>query len=252
MTLLDLCSFALGKMLLWYLLDVLGILLFTNSQGISTSPKRGLVHLPSKYDADDQLWNPPTSDLTWYYNYGSTPSQAYAGSSKLQFVPMLFAAANSQNDVVFLNDVISRMKTGYNISYVLSFQEPDASNTKASSTQVELAVQAWVREMEPLKKFGAKLGAPAVTATPAGFSWLQQFFTACKGKCSIDFIPIHWYGDFAGLTSHIDRVRAVYPNLTIWVTEFADKDASLAESQSFYNQSTQYFDQTEYYFIANI
>ncbi|SLM35235.1 Uncharacterised protein family, glycosyl hydrolase catalytic domain [Lasallia pustulata] len=214
---------------------------------ISKSSKRGLVYVPNaKYPQDDAIWNSDTSDLTWYYNYGSTPSPAYDNSTKLEFVPMLWGAPSSTSDNTFLNDVMSQIHAGTNVSYVLTFNEPDGQDNGGSGVPADMAAQTWIREVEPLKKYGVKLGAPAVTGAPSGFTWLQNFFAACNGNCSADFIPVHWYGNFEGLASHVGQVRGTYPNMTIWVTEYADANVDLADSQSFYNQSSQYFDRIDY------
>lgn len=55
---------------------------------------------------------------------------------------------------------------------------------------------------------------------------------------------MHWYGNFQGLASHIGEYVGTF-NKTIWVTEFADANVSLEESQTFYNQSSSYLDRTE-------
>lgn len=92
-----------------------------------TSSKRGLVYVPSeKHPQDDANWDSPTSDLTWYYNYGSKPSPVFANIPKLQFVPMLWGAGNS---TTFLSDVQSQIKAGANITYVLGFNEPDGDSS---------------------------------------------------------------------------------------------------------------------------
>lgn len=229
-----------------YVFNFLAILSIAHCQGATTSSKRGLVYVPSvKYPADDRFWDSSTSDLTWYYNYASTPSPSFANSNKLQFVPMLFGANDSSTDTAFLDDVRSQIKGGAKIPYVLAFNEPDGQANGGSNVPADLAAKTWIREIEPLKKLGVKLGAPAVTGATTGFGWLQNFFTECKGKCSADFIPIHWYGDFGGLASHIGEVRKAYPNMTIWVTEYADNNMPLEESESFYNSSSQYFDRIE-------
>jgi hypothetical protein len=107
-----------------------------------------------------------------------------------------------------------------------------------------------MRNIAPLRDQGIKVGLPAVTGSPDGFNWLANFNKSCsvlsaKG-CEADFIPVHWYGNFQGLASHVGQVRATYPQLPIWVTEFADPDDTLLNSQSFYNQSTAFLDQLYY------
>lgn len=228
---------------------VAALLLLPSSlgQGTSSSSKRGLVYVPSsKYPSDDKIWDAPTSDLTWYYNYGATPS-SNLDNAKLQFVPMLWGAPKdpSSSDTTFLDAVKQQLSSGAKIPYALGFNEPDSANNGGSGIPADTAAQTWIREMEPLRAQGVKLGAPAVTGAPAGLTWLANFFAACDGKCHADFIPVHWYGNFEGLASHVGQVRGTYPNMTVWITEYADPGASLAESESFYNQSSQFFDRIE-------
>ena len=157
---------------------------------------------------------------------------------------MLFGAPSSISDTTFLDDVHSQITAGVDIKYVLGFNEPDGtSSTGGSSIPVETAAQIWMNEMEPLAKLGIKIGAPACTGSETGRQWLQNFFTVCS-NCTVDFIPIHWYGTFEGLASHIGEYVGTF-NKSIWVTEFADPAASLADSQTFYNQSSSYLDSLE-------
>ncbi|KAL8891769.1 MAG: hypothetical protein Q9215_001205 [Flavoplaca cf. flavocitrina] len=223
-------------------LPALLLLPLVYGQNAPSSSKRGLVYVPNaEHMSDDSIWISESSDLTWYYNYESKPSPAFS-NSKLQFVPMLWGASTT-----FLADVTSQIENGANITYVLAMNEPDGGGTTGGSAiPAETAAETWQREIEPLKKMGVKLGAPAVTGAPSGKVWLQNFFNACNGKCNADFIPVHWYGNFEGLASHVGEVRAAYQNLTMWVTEYANNNVDLEESQVFYNQSSQFFDRIDY------
>lgn len=211
----------------------------------TTSPKRGLIFIPNAdTPQDNSIWTRAGSDLTWYYNYQPNPSPALAGSS-LQFVPMLFTATATTSGTVFLDSVKSLISGGANVSHVLSFNEPDGTtNTGGSNISPQVAAAAWQRELEPLRKLGVKVGAPAVTGSPGGFTWLSDFFSACN--CTADFIPIHWYGNFEGLASHMGQVRGTYPNLTMWVTEYALPNSPLSDTQYFFNTSAEYFDRLDY------
>ena len=162
------------------------------------SSKRGLVYVPSEENpADDSVWSAPTSDLTWYYNYQASGSAAYA-NSKLDFVPMLWGVTDP-SDTSFLDAVTAQLKSGVNVTHVLTFNEPDGSqSTGGSNISPAAAAAAWIRQVEPLKDHGVKLGAPAVTGAPSGATWLKSFVSACQGKCSFDFVPVHWYGNFEG------------------------------------------------------
>lgn len=210
----------------------------------TSSSKRGLIDIPSpEHPTDANIWA-QTSDLTWYYNYRPNPSPAFR-NTQLQFVPMLWGASDSTTGTPFLDSVKRQIQSGANISYVLAFNEPDMISHGGSGVPADLAARTWKAEIEPLKALGVKLGAPAVTGAPNGFNWLQNFFNECAGGCSVDFIPVHWYGNFEGLASHIGQVRGTYPNMTIWVTEFAAAASGLEESQRFYNMSTEYLDKLE-------
>lgn len=196
-----------------------------------------------------------------YYNYGPSPSSAYSSDKSLQFVPMLWGASDKDTGTPFYDNVKRQIDGGANISYVLGFNEPDGTHaTGGSNLAVDIAAKRWIAEMEPLKKLGVKLGAPAVTGAASGWTWMENFLEACDGGCNPDFIPVHWYGkcyihephvrhrltsflgNFEGMASHVGRVTAKYPNLTVWVTEYGYPHESLEETQSFYNMSARTFD----------
>jgi hypothetical protein len=210
----------------------------------TTSSKRGLCYVPSqKYPGDDSIWTSGSSDLTWYYNYQSTPSSAYTSDKNLEFVPMLWGASDSDTGTPFYDAVKSQLDSGANITYVLGFNEPDGTHaTGGSALPVDLAAARWKAEIEPLKKLGIKVGAPAVTSAPSGWTWMENFFNECAGGCNPDFMPVHWYGNFEGMASHVGRVVSTYPNLTVWVTEYGFPNQKLQATQDFYNQSATMFD----------
>lgn len=133
---------------------------------------------------------------------------------------------------------------------MLGYNEPDGCTSGGSCIDPTQAAIAWVKQMEPMRKdLGIQLGGPACTGASSGFTWLQSFHSACAALhangtgCEMDFLPIHWYGNFDGLASHLGQVNSTYSNVSsIWVTEFAYADEDLSDSQTFYNESTQYFD----------
>ena len=221
-----------------------------SSAQIHKSSKRGLIAITTPTNAaDDSIWISSGSDLTWYYNYQDTPSSAFS-NSKLQFVPMLFGASGQD----FLNSVTQQLDSGTNITHVMAFNEPDGpTSTGGSNVSPQLAATTFIQEIEPLKKRGIKLGAPAVTGTDSGLNWLREFFAACNqsGGCTVNFIPLHIYGDFQGFASLLGQARAAYPNTTLWVTEFAYPDVDLEESQASYNQSSEYLDRLPYVQIGS-
>lgn len=181
------------------------------------SSKRGLVFTPnSKWPDDNFIWARQPSDLTWYYNYGASPSPAYSNltQDEFEFVPMLWGAPADVSDTSFLSTVKGLVKDrNINITHVMSFNEPDGPN-KYGGSEIEpsVAAQVWVKNIIPLQEMGIRVGLPACTGGWGGLPWTKQFLGNCSklissgGKtknCTYDFVPLHWYGNFEGLASHI-------------------------------------------------
>lgn len=222
----------------------------------TASAKRGLVYVPStKHPSDDNIWIRAGSDLSWYYNYVDTPSDSFKNDDQLEFVPMLFSAPNDPNstDTSFLDSIVSQIKSGVKITHVLTYNEPDGgSDTGGTNLPVDTAASTWMRNIKPLRdNYGIKVGLPAVTGSPNGMNWLANFNTSClaldSAGCKADFIPLHWYGNFEGLASHVGDVRAHYPTIGgLWVTEFNLADESLKNTEEFYNETIPFLDRVNY------
>ena len=223
----------------------------TSSAGVTSnfysSPKRGLVFIPNaNFPEDNAVWDEKGSDLTWYYNYKSYPSSEYAAKESFQFVPMLWGAPASFNDTTFIDNVTAQIVHGSNITHVMGFNEPDGTgDTGGSNIDASDAALYWIKQMEPLRKLGVKLGAPAVTGALSGFQWLANFTDACDGGCTFDFIPIHWYGNLLGLQNHLADVAAAYPGVDQWVTEFALDNEALNTTQEFFQDALRFMDENE-------
>ncbi|PVH97277.1 glycoside hydrolase family 128 protein, partial [Periconia macrospinosa] len=211
------------------------------------SPKRGLCHVPSQeHPYDDAIWTPSNkSQLTWYYNYKTSPSPSFIPHKDLQFVPMLWGASSSDkaDDPSFLDTITAQIARGANITHILSFNEPDGPYaTGGSNMPIRLAVDVWKTQIEPLRKLGVKVGAPAVTGSPIGLEWLSTWLEACEGGCTPDFVPVHWYGDFEGLARHVGYVVVRFPGLPVWVTEWGFGEAGLEDTQRMFKMSVALLD----------
>lgn len=179
-----------------------------------SSSKRGLVYVETTHPHDLQVFVGADgwSDLTWYYNYSPSPSPAYDNltQSEFEFVPMLFTAPSPPDDNSFVTGIKNLITEGRNITHVLAYNEPDGSFVSGGSNLDPVSAAAgWISQIVPLQKLGIKAGAPAVTGSETGFTWLQQFAAACTAagtNCTPDFIPVHWYGDFQGMASHVGQV----------------------------------------------
>lgn len=71
-----------------------------------------------------------------------------------------------------------------------------------------------------------------------------RFFEACS-DCTIDFIPLHWYGSFDGVAGHLATYASAFPNMTFWFTEFAFNHQDVLPSQEFFNLTMEYFDRMD-------
>ncbi|KKY24556.1 putative glycoside hydrolase subgroup catalytic core [Phaeomoniella chlamydospora] len=226
------------------------------------SDKRGLIYITTEDSAtDDAAFTGSNTGLTWYYNYGAVPTSSLESTS-LAFVPMLWGAPSSPTtDTSFLDSIKSQLSSGSSITHILTFNEPDGTtSTGGSSIDPSVAAQTWLTQITPLRStYGLKVGLPAVTGSESGFTWLSNFNSSCHSlssnsssttttttNCTADFIPIHWYGNFEGLASHIGQVQATYPDLPIWITEYGYPYQSLSTTQDFYNTSAEYFDRLDY------
>ncbi|KAM4066243.1 glycosyl hydrolase catalytic core domain-containing protein [Hirsutella rhossiliensis] len=234
-------------------------LLAASALGQAASSKRGLCFTPNEnHPEDNQVWVKPGSDLKWYYNYQSLPSPAYAGLSQeeLEYIPMMWGLGPNPNDTTFFDQVKKLVDEGRNIQRVLAFNEPDAdASVGGSNVKPQDAAQAWVANFEPLGRMGIKLGLPACTGGRGGLPWLKQFLGNCsdlvstageRKNCTWDFLPVHWYDNFAGLASHIGERKATWPDAEIWITEYAYAHQDLGPTQDFFKQTVDYFDKLDY------
>lgn len=110
---------------------------------------------------------------------------------------------------MFKDAITALIKAGTKVPYIMTFNEPDGSTASGGSNIAPVvAAETWKREVEPLRQLGVKVGAPAVTGSQDGFTWLANFLTACAGGCTFDFMTAHWYGNFEGMASHLGQKRA--------------------------------------------
>ncbi|KAF8852754.1 hypothetical protein BDZ45DRAFT_658771 [Acephala macrosclerotiorum] len=211
------------------------------------SPKRGLASVPTLNPGDDRLFVQPNDGLTWYFNYGISPTSEYINltQSDIEFVPMLWGASNTTGSS-FLSNVTSLIAHGRNITHVLGFNEPDVNFT-AGGSQIspDAAAASWILNFDPLRKMGIKVGAPVVYANESGFTWLDNFYTACHSRnsnCTADFMNIHCFGNISVVQSYLAEYKQKYPGMPLWITEFALPNAPETATEAFFNQSIALFD----------
>ncbi|KIW14528.1 hypothetical protein PV08_07312 [Exophiala spinifera] len=181
--------------------------------------------------------------ISWVYNWGASPDGTPLSGT--EYVPMFWG---SQSVSGWSSAVQSAISSGS--KHVLSLNEPDL-DTQAN-LDPETAAQLHIANVAPLSG-QVSIGSPAITngagTSPLmGIDWLNQFFKACAGKCNIDFVAFHWYGEasnFADLQRHTQAViDAASSNgvSKVWLTEFGTTTGSDSDVASFLSQAVEYLD----------
>jgi len=206
--------------------------LFVIPAVVAANSKRGLCFAQSNGNDISQAENSRTS---WIYNWGTSPP-SYLQNTGMTYIPMQWGTAGADS---FQSTVLSQgAKT------VLGFNEPDLSSQ--SNVDPATAASVWKQYIQPLHNYGVRLGAPAVTNGPMGTPWLSQFLANCTG-CTIDFIPLHWYGDGIGnFYDYIWSFHGQFPNYPLWVTEWASTNSDPSVANDFLNQTTTYLDSLDW------
>ncbi len=163
-----------------------------------------------------------TVGYEWYYNWSWTSGFA----TNVPFVPMAYNAA------AMTNGVPASIMGGSSDDFLLGFNEPDSTGMSVSK-----ALDLWPQ----LVATGRSLGSPATTT--GGTAWRNNFINglAARGLPEVDFICVHWYGDFsnpANLTAYLNNVHANHvkqdgSHYPIWLTEFDAYNGSLAQNTNF-------------------
>jgi hypothetical protein len=98
------------------------------------------------------------------------------------------------------------------------------------------------RAVQPFADKGYSIIAPATSSAPSGFDWVTDFFKYCDG-CKFDAIAIHYYDITPeGFIAYMEKWHAAWPNLQMFVTEFACQNfnggAQCSPDQTWYFWST--------------
>lgn len=148
-------------------------------------------------------------------------------------------------------DHLSERLTQSGATTLLGFNEPD--HTGQANMTPQHAADEWVRCIEPLRQDrGIRAGSPAITNSPAGVPWLQEFLKLIHARGSdVDFYCFHAYVPEVGqLFDYLWSAFYQMPDQTkkVWLTEHActnwDADAPLSERHvaEFAKRSWEYFD----------
>ncbi|KAJ9124338.1 hypothetical protein QFC22_001138 [Naganishia vaughanmartiniae] len=188
----------------------------------------------------NQNWSPWTSTagskVSWGYSWDAHPMLNFP-TSKLNFVPMLHG--NAADKIQWFVSQIPNFPS-WGVTHLLSFNEPDMPGSAGGSdiTPAQAAIDHQ-RVFNSTVSSKYKIGAPAVAR--GSKAWLQQWVTACNGKCKYDFIPIHFYGQTPQeLYDYVTEMHTAFGK-PLWITEFAAMDfstgysATATQAQAFQN-----------------
>ena len=91
-------------------------------------------------------------------------------------------------------DELHQKARNVNATIILGFNEPELPDQ--SNIPVELAVNEWLRCIQPLRRAGIRCGSPGISNAPHAVGWLQDFTQRIRQRGSdVDFWAIHWYGE---------------------------------------------------------
>ncbi|KAI1324004.1 glycosyl hydrolase catalytic core-domain-containing protein [Xylariaceae sp. FL0255] len=140
----------------------------------ATSVKRGLIHIPNtQWPQDNSIWVESGSDLTWYYNYGQTPSPQFSNvpQSQFEYVPQKWGQSSDPTDTSFSTYVEQLIADGTAIKNVLAYNEPEYPYSYGGAQlDPPTAAQGWIADFIPLQSKGVRIGLPAVNGDDFGLS----------------------------------------------------------------------------------
>lgn len=232
----------------------------TDGSGIpsNTSTPRGKAGLawPNGDSVDIQPFA-ATGKVSWYYTWSVWPIDTGMKSTTvdLEFVPLLWGNRTITEFTAKINDTLSTSKSRSgstkNVTALLGMNEPEQPGQ--SNMSPAAGVDLWLTHIEPFHARGLRLGSPAVSSGPEGKVWMENFFKECNGRCTVDFVAMHWYGINAdAFIAHLWDYWYTF-NRTLWVTEwachnFVDRDAQCSEEDvvQFMNKTQSFMDTSDF------
>ncbi|KAG9093063.1 hypothetical protein FRC07_011539 [Ceratobasidium sp. 392] len=132
---------------------------------------------------------------------------------------------------------------------VFSLNEPDLNGISPAT-----AANWYIQYINPLP---IKKAIPAVSSSQnagQGLDWTAKFIAACAGKCSYDYINIHWYGNnFAQFQSHVQNAHNKFPNHKLVISEFAlQKPATRDQQLAFLKSAMNFLDNADYVVLYSV
>lgn len=208
----------------------------TKGSSASVSSKRGLAYNSSS-PALDMFTSHPK--ITWGHDWSSVD---FHMPSQIEFVATLTDLSPDVLPYWEANVKTALGRGSPDIKYLMSFNEPDQPGSKALM-DVGSAVAAYQQHMNHHASSTVKLGSPSVTngiVNGMGLAFLSSFLEACN-PCTVDFVPVHWYGcdngcpvdqDVKMFIDQMTQAMEAAKGKPVWIPEFG-RIGSIEEQQAF-------------------
>ncbi|KAH6685070.1 glycosyl hydrolase catalytic core-domain-containing protein [Plectosphaerella plurivora] len=235
---------------------VLCTLISSTAAGRADLPsKRGLALLGDAPSSDNELLTSEESPISWYYTWSPWPSDTVA--EDVVFLPLLHGIDTVEDPN--LHDILGNLPSSS--THILTFNEPDGEqDTGGSSISPEDAAEAYLKHVVPLREPRDgdtrtwNISHPVVTGSDMGIEWLRNFNKSCyelsDDGCPADFVAVHWYGPFAGLTWWLDTLKDFYgsneTDMTMWITEMALPQEDSEANEAMMTESIEYLESQDY------
>lgn len=230
-------------------LTLLTPLLYSLALADEAKSKRGLAYIGDSHKSDNDLLTSAESPISWYYTWSLWPAPVVG--DRITFVPLVPSPKDASDD-----DFGDRLaKLPESSTHLLTFNEPDGTtDSGGSSLTPKDAARAYVDHITPLRDADGrswKISHPSVTGSPRGLDWLRDFNESCwdldKDRgCPVDFVAVHWYGNFEGLAGWLDQLRDFYhgggETPSFWVTEVALAQQDEEATKDMMNQTLTHLD----------
>lgn len=174
--------------------------------------KRGVSENQFQYKAQMEAL---ADGVSWYYNWGMTPSAYLANTDYMEYVPMCW------NDNYNPDKLREWVKAHPETKYLLGYNEPNF-NAQAHMTPA-FAASKWPELVSVARELGLKIVSPALNYSPdAPYNqpdkWMDEF-VAIVGLDSFDYVALHNYGGIGVMKDLCTRFHDKYGK-DVWVTEF--------------------------------
>jgi Glycosyl hydrolase catalytic core len=162
-------------------------------------------------------------NVSWYYNWEQSETEACTNGKGGAFVPMIWGHTGAEQTAASIQSAVAGfVSKGY--KYVLGFNEPD------NSGQSNIAVAPAIALLPSFDNAAIAVGTPATQANTTGQTWFKSYMADVAASTTLraDFIAIHWYGWNAGscdaaasqLESYVKYAEGLPGNRPIWITEW--------------------------------